>query len=243
MIRLEEELLHEVDWRTNELAVIRTIPILCNCTDKQVEIIEKYSVVAIYSLWEGFVVESFNIYIRKLNSLKLTCDKLNLNIIIHDIDIKYNLANERKHFEKKREFVSKLYGYAKSPVVITTKIPTKSNVNCKVINEILDSFYLEKLPEKEFKGKLNKLLLVRNKVAHGEHSIPVTKDMIQEFTSTVIGAMHEVTSSIVNGLVNRTYLRKSISTPNALASVQPVREPWAVMSSDDTEDVKLTPVR
>jgi len=91
MIGLEEELLHEVNWRTNELSVIRTIPLLCNCTDKQIEIIEKYSVVAIYSLWEGFVVESFTSYIRELNSLKLTCDKLNLNIITHDIDIKCNL--------------------------------------------------------------------------------------------------------------------------------------------------------
>ena len=237
MIRLEEELLHEVDWRTNELSIIRTIPMLCNCTDKQIEIIEKYSVVAIYSLWEGFVVESLNMYIRELNSLKLTCDELNLNIIIHDIDIKYDLTNERKHFEKKREFVSKLYGYAKSPVVITTKIPTKSNVNCKVINNILDSFYLEELPEKEFKGKLNKLLLVRNKVAHGEYSIPVTKDMIQEFASTVIGAMHEVTNSIVDGFVNKTYLKKTMPTPNAVASAQQIRENEAITPSGVAEKI------
>lgn len=224
MIGLEEELLHEVNWRTNELSVIRTIPLLCNCTDKQIEIIEKYSVVAIYSLWEGFVVESFNSYIRELNGLKLTCDKLNLNIITHDIDIKYDLTNERKHFKKKREFVSKLYGYAKSPVMITTKIPTESNINYKIINKILDHFHLEKLSGKEFEKKLDKLLLVRNKVAHGEYSIPVDNDMIQEFTYTVIGAMHEVTNSIVNGLVNRTYLRKLIPTPNTLASAQQIRE-------------------
>ena len=228
MIRLEEELLHEVDWRTNELSIIRTIPVLCSCTDKQIEIIEKYSVVAIYSLWEGFVVESFNMYIQKLNDLELTCDKLNLNIITHDIDIKCNLTNERKDFEKKRRFVSKLYGYAKSPVIITPRIPTESNINCKVINKILDHFYLEKLPEKEFGKKLDKLLFVRNKIAHGEHSIPVTKDMIQEFTFTVIRAMHEVTDSIVYGFVGRTYLRKS---------VQPVRE------GEVAADTKLTLVR
>jgi predicted transcriptional regulator len=189
MIGLEEKLLYEVDWRTNELSTLRTIPLLCNCTDKQIEIIEKYSVVAIYSLWEGFVVESFTTYIRELNNLKLTGDKLNLNIITHDIDIKYDLTSERKHFEKKRKFVSEVHKYVKSSVIITTKIPTESNVNYKVICKILDHFYLEKLPEKEFKKKLDKLLFVRNKVAHGEHSIPVNRDMIQEFTYTVIGTM------------------------------------------------------
>ena len=220
MIGLEEKLLYEVDWRTNELSTIRTIPLLCHCTDKQIEIIEKYSVVAIYSLWEGFVVESFTTYIRELNNLNLTGDKLNLNIITYDIDRKYDLTSERKHIEKKRMLVSEVHKYAKSSVIITTKINTKSNVNYKVICEILDHFYLEKLPEKEFKKKLEKLLLVRNKVAHGEHSIPVNRDMIQEFTYTVIEAMHEVTNSIVNGFVNKTYLRKTMPTPNAVASAQ-----------------------
>ena len=237
MIGLEEELLHEVDWRTNELSIIRTIPLLCNCTDEQIEIIEKYSVVAIYSVWEGFVVESFTIYIRELNNLKLTCDKLNLNIITHDIDIKYDLTNERKHFKKKREFVSKLYGYPKSPVVITTKVPTESNINYKIINKILDHFCLEKLPKKEFEKKLDKLLFVRNKVAHGEHSIPVDKDMIQEFSYTVIKAIHEVTNSIINGFVNKAYLRKSIPTPSALASAQSVRETETVTPSGGAEEV------
>jgi|LGOV01.1.fsa_nt_gb predicted transcriptional regulator len=237
MIGLEEKLLYEVDWRTNELSTIRTIPLLCNCTDKQIEIIEKYSVVAIYSLWEGFVVESFTTYIRELNNLKLTGDKLNLNIITHDIDIKYDLTSERKHFEKKRKFVSEVHKYAKSSVIITTKIPTKSNVNYKVICEILDHFYLEKLPEKEFKKKLDKLLLVRNKVAHGEHSIPVDRDMIQEFTYTVIGTMHEVTNSIVNGFVNKTYLRKTMPTPNAVASAQQIRENEAVTPSGVAEKI------
>jgi predicted transcriptional regulator len=237
MIGLEEELLHEVDWRTNELSIIRTIPLLCNCTDKQIKIIEKYSVVAIYSLWEGFVVKSFNIYIRELNNLKLTCDKLNLNIITHDIDIKYDLTNERKHFEKKRDFVSKLYGYAKSPIVITTKVPTESNINYKVISKILDHFYLEKLPEKEFEKKLDKLLFVRNKVVQGEHSIPVDKDMIQEFSYTVIKAIHEVTNSIVNGFVNKTYLRKTMSTPNAVTSAQQIRETEAVTPSGVAEKI------
>ncbi len=92
MIVLEQELLQEVDWRTNELSIIRTIPILCNCNDKQKEILEKYSVVAIYSIWEGFVTQSFTLYIREINNFKLSYEKINLNILTYDIFIKYGLT-------------------------------------------------------------------------------------------------------------------------------------------------------
>ena len=208
MLRLEQELLYEIEWRTNELSIIRTIPFLCNCTEKQIRVIEKYSVVAIYSLWEGFVVNSFTLYIRELNNLNLTCDKLKLNILTQDIDTKVNLKNERKDLEKRRRFVEGLFEYTKLPINIIPKIPTESNINYDVINSILDSFYMKPLPQERFERRLDKLLTVRNKIAHGEYSIPVDSKMIQEFDFTVQEAMHEVTNSIVDGIVNKTYLTK-----------------------------------
>ncbi|MFZ3059945.1 MAG: MAE_28990/MAE_18760 family HEPN-like nuclease [Candidatus Methanoperedens sp.] len=208
MIKLEKELLNEIDWRTNELSIIRTIPLLCNCTNDQIRIIEKYSVVAIYSIWEGFVVTSFNIYIRELNNLNLTYDKLNLNILTHDIDIKFDITNERNDFNSKSALVNNLHGYFSFPINITTKIPTESNVNYKVITKLLKHYNLEQLPEQIFKKSFDKLLTVRNHIAHGDNNIPVDKKMIQEFNFTVIEAMHEVTNNIINGFINKTYLKK-----------------------------------
>lgn len=201
------ELLYEIEWRTNELSIIRTIPLLCNCTAEQIKVIEKYSVVAIYSLWEGFVVNSFTLYIRELNNLNLTCDEIKLNILTHDIDMKINLKNERKDLVKIREFVGNLFEYTKSPINITSKIPTESNINYKVITKLLENFYMEPLPSKRFGRQLDKLLTVRNKIAHGEYSIPVDGELIQEFDFTVQEAMHEVTNSIVEGFVYKTFMR------------------------------------
>lgn len=207
MLKFEKELLSEIDWRTNELSIIRTIPLLCNCKNEQVKVIEKYSVVAIYSIWEGFVVTGFNIYIRELNTLNLTYDQLNLNILTHDIDTKFNITDDRHNFESKLTLVDNMHSYISAPINITTKIPTESNINYKVINKLLNIYNLEILPEKQFKNSLDKLLTVRNHFAHGDNSIPVDKEMIQEFNFIVIEAMHEVTNSIINGFVNKTYLR------------------------------------
>ena len=212
MIRLEQELLYEVDWRTNELSIIRTIPIRCNCNDKQIEILERYSVVAIYSVWEGFVVKSFNLYIREINNLNLTYEDLNLNILTHDIFVKYGLKEEqRKHFKNKCLFINNIIEYSKLPINISPSLPTESNVNFKVINQILTHFYLDKLPENEFKQGLEKLLYYRNSIAHGESSLLVNKELIQNFISTVINAMHEVTTLIIDGFCNQKYLNDAHS--------------------------------
>jgi len=208
MIRLEEELLQEIDWRTNELSIIRTIPLLFNLNYKQKEILEKYSVVAIYSIWEGFVTQSFALYIREINSLNLTYDNINLNILTHDIFIKFDLTEEqRKHFEHKCDFVNNIFEYSKIPITISPRIPTEANVNFKVINQILKHYNLEELPTNDFNGRLNKLLLYRNNIAHGECSLKVTTEIIQDFNLTVIDAMHAVTIRIVDGFFSKTYLK------------------------------------
>lgn len=207
MIRLEQELLQEVNWRTNELSIIRTIPLQFNFSDQQNEILKKYSVAAIYSIWEGFVTQSFTLYIREINSLNLTYDKINLNILTHDIFMKFDPTEEkRKHFKHKCEFIDNVFEYSKSPVTISPKIPTKGNVNFKVTNQILKHFNLEELPKNDFDTRLSKLLMFRNNIAHGECSLVVTKEIIQDFNLTVIDTMHEITIRIIEGFASEKYL-------------------------------------
>jgi hypothetical protein len=208
MIALEQELLQEVDWRTNELSIIRTVPLLCNCNDKQKKILEKYSVVAIYSIWEGFVTQTFTLYIREINNLKLSYEKISLNILTHDIFIKYGMTEEYlKHFDNKCTFVNNIFEYSKLPVAISPHIPTESNINFKVINKILKYFHLEELPSKDFERRLDRLLTYRNYIAHGECSLSVTEEMNQDFNLTTIDAMHEVTNRIIDGFINKKYIR------------------------------------
>jgi len=147
-------------------------------------------------------------YIREINNFKLSYEKISLNILTHDIFIKYGLTEEQiKIFEHKCKFVNNIFEYSKLPVAISPNIPTESNVNFKVINKILKHFHLEELPANDFERRLNKLLTYRNSIAHGECSLPVTKEIIQDFNSTTIDAMHEVTIRIIDGFINKKYLR------------------------------------
>ncbi|RKL62722.1 hypothetical protein DXT63_09715 [Thermoanaerobacteraceae bacterium SP2] len=208
----EEELLEEINWRTNEISILKTIPFLYPLSKEQKETLQKHSIPAMYSLWEGFVVASFSLYIREINRLKLTKDKINLNILVHAIDVKYQLNNGRTDFNKKVKLVDGICKYIGSEICIPSSLPTESNVNFKVINNILDRFSLSPLPEKPFKDRLNKLLLVRNSIAHGENSIPITQSLVTELSFTVLDSMHEVFNRILEGYKNKTYLQKRFMT-------------------------------
>ncbi len=207
MFNIEEELVYEIDWRINEISILKTVPYLFSLSDKQRNTIERYSIPALYSLWEGFIVAAFTIYTRELNSLKLNYERMSDCILTHAIDIEVNLTNGRSDFGKKQRLVNEIYKYYFKDVRILPQIPTNSNVNYKVINTILQRFNLSILPEKPHKKRLDKLLLFRNKIAHGESSVPVDKHLISEMSFTVIELMHEVFNLIMEGFTNKTYLR------------------------------------
>ncbi|HZK71487.1 MAG TPA: MAE_28990/MAE_18760 family HEPN-like nuclease [Clostridia bacterium] len=176
---------------------------------KQIEILERYSVVAIYSIWEGFVVESFNLYITKINNLNLTYNQINLNILTHDIFAKFDItAEQKKHFINRCTFINNIIEFHKSSVNISPILPKESNINFDVINQILTHFYLDTLPAKEFEKRLKKLLHYRNNIAHGEISLPVDRELVDYFISTVINVMSEVTIRIVDGFKNKKYLKE-----------------------------------
>jgi hypothetical protein len=208
---LEQEIINEIDWRTKELSIIRLTPIKRkrNLTLEEKKVFEKYSAVAIYSLWEGFVHKSVTAYIRTLNSQNLKCNDLHINLITHDLDMKKNLRNERVHFDTKCEFIKFIYGYQSLPVDISMKIPTESNVNLKVLNKILLSFNLEQLPDEKFRPRLDKLLMIRNKIAHGESDFKVTRALISDLISTVSDSMEALANVIVDGYKKQRSLKIS----------------------------------
>ncbi len=91
---------------------------------------------------------------------------------------------------------------------IDGKIPTKSNINSEVLTDILERFNLGVI-EKKNKSKLDKLLKFRNTIAHGDNSIPVKEENIDEFIRLIQDLMVVVFDKIDDAVINKTY-KKSI---------------------------------
>lgn len=201
-----DEINNDIQWRMSELASLKSIPLRYNLMPHHREMLIKYTIPSIYALWEGFVRNSFDIYIREINKLNLAVNDVHINLITHTISSceKLYLENPRLNFKSKKEFVEFYQDTISKPLVISRKIPTKSNVDFNVINDILLRFNLESLPA-DFDSKLKKLLQFRNSIAHGETSIPVKQVDIAFFSSLVNDLMIEIIIRLEYGYKNNTF--------------------------------------
>lgn len=206
MPTLEEKIAYEIDWRTAEISITKSLPFLFPFSHEQSEILRKYAVPTFYSLWEGFVVECFSIYIREINDLKLTREQIHFNILTHSIDALCQLNNARIEFPKQVSLIKKICDHIDKEIVIPVGIPTESNIKYKVINAIFHRFNLNPFPSDPYEKRLNKLLLVRNGIAHGQNSIPITSELLEETSETVILCMHSTAERILEGYANAAYL-------------------------------------
>nr|WP_229241074.1 MAE_28990/MAE_18760 family HEPN-like nuclease [Clostridium haemolyticum] len=207
MCKIEEELDYEIKWRVDEISMIKTIPFLYRMNECHKDLFMKYAIPAIYALWEGFVVSSFEIYIRKLNEINFSNQKTHINIITYELENRFKFCELRKDINKKIELAQNLMDFFLSEFTLSnSKINTESNVNFKVINNILKTFNLKVFEKDLFESKLNKLLNYRNKIAHGETSVRVNSDIVVELSQTVISCMDNLRDIIIEEIKTKNYI-------------------------------------
>lgn len=203
-----DNIVSDIDWRVSELATLTSLPYRYKIADIHIESLLTYSVPAIYAIWEGFVRHSFVEYSTYLNSLNLPLKDVHENILTHALTNGTDVAleNPRSSFDSKKRYIKAMLVKHQTVLNIPYDIPTKSNVNYSVINDILVRYNLEKL-NSTYRTKLDKLLRFRNEFSHGERSIPVEKKDIESFSNLVQDLMVEIYSHIEDGYEQKTYLK------------------------------------
>lgn len=207
---IQEELAADIDWRNAELAELRVILHKAHLTPVQRETYIRYIVPAIYAIWEGFVKKSIGLYSKEIYNSNVSLVSLHENLLTHAItmDDKLALDRARTNFKTQKEFSLYISDFLNKEFPIDGKIPTKSNINSEVLSDILERFNLGVI-EKKLKSKLDKLLKFRNTIAHGDNSIPVKEENIDEFISLVQDLMVVIFDKIDYAVINKTY-KKSI---------------------------------
>ena len=207
MATIDERIKHEIDWRVSEISIIKSMPYLYPVSAAQRKVLVKHTIPVFYSLWEGFVADCFQIYSHEINIQRIPADKICLPLVTHAIDTSLFLHQQRIEFDKKIKFVNDIQTYLNGDINLPTQVPTKSNVNFKVINQILTRFNLELLPDEPYKKSLDRLLFFRNKLAHGEFSIVIEQKNVDEMSDIVISSFHILAERVVDGFNKKTYLR------------------------------------
>lgn len=190
---------------------------------KHLDIFSVQSVAMIYAIWEGFIQQSFQLYIDYLNELHLDFNKFSDEIRVFHMENTFKqFYDYPKKSKKKIEFYNKLkLFYSDEYHPISRTINTDSNVSFEILNTLLKSFCLEPFqehwnqythPKPNLKESLKTFLRYRNSVAHGgdvSAEEKVTQDVYTKYKKLVTDLMYEIQDRMTSGLKQKTYLLSS----------------------------------
>lgn len=188
---------------------------------RHLDIFTVQSISMIYSLWEGFVQQSFQMYIQYINSLEIDFNLLSHEIVVFHMDNQYKqfysypskTAGKIKFYEGLEEHFIKRYHE------IYPRVDTESNVGFEVLNKLLKQFSLELFPEHwgkytypnaSLKQTMQTFLRYRNGIAHGgdiTSEEKVTREVYVKYKNLVIDLMYELHEKFMDGIKKSTYLR------------------------------------
>lgn len=206
MANFIDEILDDIDWRVAELATIKSIPFKYSFNENHKKVHIKYAVPAVYAIWEGFVKSSFICYLNHLSKLNIKRTDISLNLLTHYIDTFCKLHNPRQNFDTKKRVVQELDILFVDTINLVPEVPTESNVNFKVLSNLLNRFCIDLVDSKYEKG-LDRLLFFRNKIAHGENALKVEIKDINDFIKLVEDLMLDIVINIQNCESKKTYMK------------------------------------
>ena len=199
-------------WRETELMSLPRILIRIKNKNEKIALLNA-SIPLIYAHWEGFVSSSLKILMEFLNAKKLNCIDIHTNVLTngYEINLKEDLSNptyEKESFKKKCKKLECLVNLLNSDFKFQEfKVDTKSNLNFNVLEILCKKFNFS--PEKfvSLRLKLEKLVMRRNRIAHGENSFPITKNDMEESIALYVELSNTLKNEIENFIKESKYLK------------------------------------
>ncbi|AYQ57645.1 hypothetical protein MS2017_1987 [Bathymodiolus thermophilus thioautotrophic gill symbiont] len=206
MNKVFDEIQEDIDWRLEELGNIKDI--LTALDEKQRTIFLKNMIPAIYAHWEGFVANSIKVVFNYLNNLNLTDKDYCSTYLTVAYEDTLSSLDGSSGFDRRKRHLVNLYGKFNKNIKLPEKLNLKSNLNFKTLEEVCQKTKLEIENFDQYKRTLNKLLSIRNSIAHGENSY-VFEDFkkIEEYIGFLENIMSTFKEEIQDLLQNKKYRR------------------------------------
>ncbi len=189
---------------------------------KHYSLLAVQSISILYSYWEGYVQNSFKLYIEYLNSLHIEFRQLSEEIVVFHMENTFKEFREYpEKLNRKINFFDKLdEHFSEGEHNIFQSVNTESNVGFSVLNKLLTQFSLTPFPEywerytypnANLKETLNTFLRYRNGVAHGgdvSSEEKVTQEVYAKYRILINDLMYAIHDKFMEGIQNRTYIRE-----------------------------------
>lgn len=201
MHRVVEEIMEENRWRDGEFAKFKT-----NSLNVGEPLWCRMCIPMIYAHWEGFVVSSLKVLIEHLNRLELSPRQVQTKLVVVGLERAFKTLSGNQSFEKRVEFTDKFNGLFQEAMKFEKKINTKSNLKSDVLSELCQMFSFNFENFKDISADIDRLVNIRNSIAHGENSILPDMGNITKYIEAVNAAMDVLLKEINSYLENESYL-------------------------------------
>ncbi len=223
---IRAELEAELTWRSDEMRFLENQ--LANFSSEREK--DKYRrslIVMLYSHLEGFFKFAFTLYTDIINEQNLKCEDVtaymavsslsNIFRALDDPDKKSDIFRRSlpddtalHRFCRRVDFIKSLSDINNKSVKISDKVvDTKSNLTPVVIKKILYQLGFEHTKFDQYKGNIDKLLNVRNHIAHGDNRFRagVEENDYNAIKNDTYSIMNEIILMITDELRRESFRR------------------------------------
>ena len=188
---------------------------------KHQDILSKQSISMIYSIWEGFIQKSFNLYIDELNKIDIELHDFCDSIVIHHMENSFKQFKEYPSKDSRKMVFFNLLKefHTGNNFSIPRTINTESNVGFSVLNKLLENFSIEKFPQHwkdyshpnpDLQKSLEFFLQMRNTIAHGgdlTSENKIDQKVYTRFKKLAIDLMYEIRLKMLEALEKKMFLK------------------------------------
>jgi hypothetical protein len=218
------EIEEEHTWRVDELRFFQNQLFAIESEARQ-KTYRKALVLLLYSHFEGFCKFAFSHYVRAINSEGLNCADVNWSIAAASlselfaqlrhpdskcVEFRNTLPDDAKlhRFARDREFLANVNLFdAKAVAVPDEIVDTESNLKPVVLRKILFRIGMQYDRFVPLEGRINRLLNMRNNIAHGVHVGGVEKTDYESLRDDVNVIMTQVKRDVMTALSSGEYRR------------------------------------
>lgn len=206
---ISEALRYIYSQRTEQIAIIRSLPTRYSFSENEKKIHYATTVVIIYANWEGFVKESVRIYLEHINRQEYLISHLNDTYYAYLVNQHLNLRKETTSFRAIVRSCANLRSKLEEETAyFDPNVNTKSNANCDNVNALFEGLGVYQVIDKSiYGGRIDKLLNFRNNIAHGSNTIPVGNDDVTTFVTLVEELMEILSLALNQAISQKIWLR------------------------------------
>jgi hypothetical protein len=189
------------------------------------EMLFRTAVLLTYAHLEGFCRFALMAYASAINAMKLTCNEASFALVAasltklfgalrhpqskHEFFVRVLPDDAKLHLTaREREFVENLEGAMQANVELPDDVvDTESSLSSIVLMKNLYKLGLNYPIIEKQNAQINKLLGVRNAIAHGDTLKVPKPEEVDDYVSTAFGVMSFIQTEIYNALKNGAYRR------------------------------------